>query len=88
MLSLIFHLLRLAIPIYLPESRSRAHHVLAQGSERAIRTSTESDDIGCAEDETDYETDTLRVYKYAMKCIICECNVLPPIMAPIFTAQH
>jgi hypothetical protein len=41
-----------------PESGGRTSHVLTQGSQHSIGTRTESDDVGCAKDETDDETDT------------------------------
>jgi hypothetical protein len=41
-----------------PKSGGRTSHVLTQGSQHSIGTRTESDDVGCAKDETDDETDT------------------------------
>lgn len=41
-----------------PKSGSGTSHVLAESSQHSIGTRTESDDVGCAKDETDDETDT------------------------------
>jgi hypothetical protein len=42
----------------IPKSGGRTSHVLTQGSQHSIGTRTESDDVGCAKDETDDETNT------------------------------
>jgi len=41
-----------------PKSGGGTSHVLSQGSQHAIGTGAESDDVGCAKDETDDEADT------------------------------
>lgn len=43
---------------FVPKGGGRASHVLAKGSKHSIGTGTESDNVGCAKDETDDEADT------------------------------
>ena len=41
----------------IPERGSRANHVLAQSPHHAVRARAETDDVGCAEDESNDQAD-------------------------------
>ena len=44
----------------IPEGGRRADHVLAQRAHHAVRSRAEADDVGCAKDEADDQTDGWR----------------------------
>ena len=73
----------------IPEGGSRANHVLAQRAHHAVRSRAETDDVRCAKNEADDQTDgcskSQRTYFTAFHAF--ERYVLPPIIPPIFTAR-
>ena len=73
----------------IPEGGRRADHVLAQRAPHAVRSRAEADDVGCAKDEADDQTDgwrkSQRTYFTAFHAFAR--YVLPPIIPPIFTAR-